>query len=132
VDDQRSFILGASGVSGIDMTLTRMCSVITGRVTDADSNPICNADVEIWYPGVARFDTASTAEDWHGPGGIGFYRTLVPIGTWELTASKDGYGDPSPLMRTVEITSCGTLVSGQDFQLTASKYLYLPLVLKNS
>ena len=36
------------------------------------------------------------------------------------------------LMRTVEITSCGALVTGQDFQLTASKYLYLPTVLRNS
>jgi protocatechuate 3,4-dioxygenase beta subunit len=132
VDSRQTFTMGVGGASGVDLTLAPMCSAIAGRVTGPQDDPVCGADVEIWYPGVAMLDEVLTAEDWHGPAGIGTYRVLVPIGTWELTVSKEGYGDPQPLMRTVEITMCNTLVTGQDFQFTISEYIYLPLVMRNS
>jgi hypothetical protein len=132
VDGRRTFTMSVGGASGVDLTLTPKCSAIAGRVTDPQDDPVCGATVEIWYPGVARLAQVLTAEDWHGPAGIGTYRALVPIGTWELTASKEGYGDPQPLTRTVEITMCNTLVTGQDFQFAISEYIYLPIVLKNS
>jgi protocatechuate 3,4-dioxygenase beta subunit len=132
VDDRQSFALGAGGASDVDFTLARMCSAIAGRVTGPQGAGVCGADVEIWYPGVARLDEVYTAEDWHGPAGIGTYRAWVPIGTWELMVSKEGYANPIPLTRTVEITSCGMLVPGQDFQFATSETIYLPIVLRNS
>lgn len=132
VDGRQTFTMSVGGASGVDLTLAPICSAIAGRVTGPQDDPVCGADVEIWYPGVAMLDEVFTAKDWHGPAGIGTYRALVPIGTWELTVSKEGYGDPQPLMRTVEVTMCNTLVTGQDFQFAISEYIYLPVVLRNS
>jgi hypothetical protein len=127
----RSFTLGTGGTSGVDFTIARNCSAITGRVTDEQDDPICDAEVDIRYPSGGWLDAVFTAEDQHGQTGIGTYRALVPIGTWNLTASKQGYQDVQPVLRTVEITMCNTLVTGQDFQFVTAKFVYLPLVLRN-
>jgi hypothetical protein len=127
----QSFTLGAGGISGVDFTIARKCGTIAGRVTDDQGAGVCDADVRIEYPSGSWFDTEYTAWDWHGQAGIGTYRAWVPVGTWNLEASKTGYGGATPPYRTAEITICGAIVTGQDFQLVSIQSIYLPVVMRN-
>ncbi|MGD9098828.1 MAG: hypothetical protein PVF45_00005, partial [Anaerolineae bacterium] len=130
--DEASFTLGAGGLSGVDFTITRKCGVITGRTTDDQGQGVCDADVRVEYPSGSGFDSVDTAKDWHGSVGIGDYRVLVPVGTWNLWASKTGFLGVQPVSRSIEIAACGATMTGQDFEfITASSWLYLPVVLKN-
>jgi protocatechuate 3,4-dioxygenase beta subunit len=128
--DEASFTLGAGGLSGVDFTITRKCGMITGQATGSQNQGVCDADVRVEYPDGSWFDTEDTAKDWHGQAGIGDYRVLVPVGTWNLWASKTGFPNVQPVSRGVEIAACGVTVTGQDFAFITGNRLYLPLVLK--